>query len=334
MAGAAGTVLLADIGGTHARFALADPDAESPLLADSQRTFAVAGFAGPEAAARAYLDAFGAAPRRAVFAVAALVDGDELELTNHPWRLSRPALMAALALDDLRFVNDFEAMARALPLLRGDDVVALGGPGFSVAGLDDDADRCWAVLGAGTGLGVAGLIRREGRVFALPGEGGHIGFAPATAEEIDVLRLLHADFGRVSVERVVSGGGLANLYRALAQRDGGDGEALAPADVVARAGAGEPRARRAIELFCALYGAVAGDIALAFGAWDGVFLTGGLVPRLLEALQQGGFRRRFEDKGRFAAAMARLPTLAVRHPQPGLLGAAAIAADATTEGRR
>ena len=319
-------ILLADVGGTNIRFALATADG---VLDDARvRTFEVAAFPGPEEAARVYLAASGARPRAAVFAVAAHVDGDVLDLTNHPWRLSRAALCAALGLADLVFVNDFEAQAHAIPQLDAAHLVAIGHGDAQAAArvLAGADDRCWAVLGAGTGLGVSGLVRRRGDVFALPGEGGHVGFAPEGPDEVALRDALAAEFGRVSVERIVSGGGLLNVYRALARADGDDTPALAPRDVAGRADAGEARARRALEIFCDVFGAVAGDVVLTLGAWDGVFLTGGLVPRRLADLQRGGFRRRFEHKGRFSTTLAAVPVFAVLHPQPGLLGAAAIAA--------
>ena len=176
------------------------------------------------------------------------------------------------------------------------------------------------------------LLRRDGHLHALQTEGGHSGFAPGTPGEVAILQHLTAALGRVSNERLLSGAGLVNLHRALAAVAGeaaaGDGPTLQPSDITAGAQAGDARCLRTIEQFCALFGAVAGDLVLTLGAWDGVLLTGGLVPRLLPWLPASPFRFRFEHKGRFAAAMAQVPVLAVIHPQPGLLGAAAIAAAA------
>lgn len=315
--------LLADIGGTNARFALAAPQLEQPLREDSVQVFSVADFPSLADAARHYLDRIGATPSAAVFAVAGRVDGDEARITNHPWVISAARTRQALGLERLQLVNDFAAQAMAVSLLRAQDVVAIGGNAWR--GADEEGDRTYAVIGAGTGLGVGGLIRRDGRYYPLQTEGGHVSFAPGTPEEIEILQRLSGEFGRVSNERLVSGSGLVNLHRALSQIAGEDPGPLQPADITAMAREGDARCLRAIDVFCAVYGAAAGDLVLTLGAWDGVFLPGGLVPRLMPWLQHSGFRQRFEHKGRFSPAMARIPTLAVTHPQPGLLGAAALA---------
>jgi glucokinase len=147
-------------------------------------------------------------------------------------------------------------------------------------------------------------------------------------EEIAILERLSAQFGRVSNERLVCGPGLVNIHRALSEIAGEDPGPMMPPDVTARAAAGDVRCMRAVDVFCAVFGAIAGDLVLTTGAWDGVFLTGGLVPKMLDAIRHSGFRQRFEHKGRFSANMARVPSLAVMHPQAGLLGCAAIARQA------
>jgi glucokinase len=318
----AAPVLLADIGGTNARFALADLGDATTLRDDSIREFAVADFPSLPDTAKHYLAQVGERPEHAVMAVAGRVDGDEARITNHPWVISGLRTRQALDLRDLRLINDFAAQSMAVSLLRGDDLVPLGGVGWHDEGV---GDRTYAVIGPGTGLGVGGVLRRDGRWFPLQTEGGHVSFAPGTPEEIAILQTLSEEFGRVSAERIVSGMGLVNLYRALSLIAGEDPGPLTAPDVTARAAAGDPRCRRTIDVFCAVFGACAGDLVLTLGAWDGVFLAGGLVPRLLHELQHSGFRQRFEHKGRFSPAMARVPTLAVVHPQPGLLGAAATA---------
>lgn len=317
--------LLADIGGTNARFALADCSAAMPLLDGSIREFPVMQFACLADAARHYLGITGTRPRHAVFAVAGRVTGDEARITNHPWLISATELQLALGLDTLRLVNDFSAQAMALPLLCTDDVIAIGTPAWT--GIPTAGDRTWAVVGPGTGLGVGALLRRDGELHVVQSEGGHAGFAPGTPEEIAILEVLSGQFDRVSNERLLSGPGLSNLHRALGAIAGETdiGTPLQPQEITARANDGDARCVRAIELFCAIFGAVAGDLALTFGAWDGVVLTGGLVPKLLPWLPASDFRARFEYKGRFAAAMSQVPALAVVHPQPGLLGAAAMA---------
>lgn len=319
-------VLLADVGGTHVRFALADPASAQPLLDTSVRGFRVVDFAGLTEAAAAYLDAMGARPRRGVFAIAGPVDGDEVRMTNHAWTVSRARVIADLALLSLHLVNDFAAMGRCIALLGASDVQTIGArDAVRVGALPR---QTFAVLGPGTGLGVGALLQREGRLVALETEGGHLGFAPRTDEEIAILRRLGARFGRVSNERLLCGSGLVNLHRALGDIHGTFVADLGPEDITRRADSGaDAGCERAVGIFCELLGAVAGDLALAFGAWDGVYVGGGMTPALLPWLQRGGFRRRFEDKGRYASVLARVPTLAIVHPYAGLLGAAAIAVD-------
>lgn len=323
-------VLLADVGGTNVRFALADPVATSPLIADSIGKYAVDDFASLADAAQAYLSekrlVAGAQVSHGVFAIAGRVENDEARMTNHPWVVSRPQIQQKLGLITLQLVNDFVAQAMSVRLLGKGDLLTIGPQELAPANANG---RTCAIVGPGTGLGVGALMVRDGRSIALATEAGHVGFAPGTAEEVAILQHLSARFGHVSNERLVSGGGLVNLHRALAEIAGDfDGRDLEPADITAGADAGDPRCLQAIDLFCAIFGSVAGDMALALGAWDGVYLSGGLVPRLLPALQRPEFfRRRFEDKGRYAAALAQVPTLAVTHPQPGLLGTAAIATD-------
>jgi glucokinase len=317
--------LLADIGGTNVRFALVDARAPAPLREDRIRHYEVADFAHLHDAARHYLDELQAPrPSSAVFAVAGRIDGDVARITNHPWTISRSETREHLGLSRVRLVNDFAAQAMAVELLDGDDLVWLGGADWRHP---PAAHSNFAVIGPGTGLGVSGLIVRNGRGIALETEGGHVAFAPEGDEEIAVLARLAARYGRVSNERLISGGGLVNIHRALCELDGAAVvEGFKPRDVTAGADAGDARCGRALDLFCAVFGAATGDLVLTLGAWDGAFLTGGLVPRLLPRLKSSQFRVRFEAKGRFREAMSRVPTMAVVHPQAGLLGAAAFAA--------
>ncbi len=320
--------LLADIGGTNARFALADTGSATPLQLDSIRTFAVADFPSLADAAQHYLEPSGQDAqtelRHAVFAVAGRVDGDEARITNHPWVISRPRMQQRLGIDDVVLVNDFAAQSMAIPLLQPADVSMIGGVSWSPPA-DPQAPRTYAVIGPGTGLGVGGLVIRDGHQHPLETEGGHVSFPPGTPEETRILEHLSAQFGRVSNERLVCGPGLVNIHRALSEIAGDDPGPLRPADITARAKEGDARCARTIDIFCAVFGAIAGDLVLTLGAWDGVFLTGGLVPKMLESIRHSGFRQRFEHKGRFSPNMARVPTVAVLHPQAGLLGAAAIA---------
>jgi len=325
VSGPAAHVLVADIGGTNARFALADTTAATPLDQDSIGEYPVARFPSLADAAACYLQERGAEVRSGVFAVAGRVDGDEARITNHPWVISRSRTAARLGMSRLHLINDFVAQAMSVALLRPADVVQVGGAGWQPAALSVPRNYC--VIGPGTGLGVGGLLVRDGRCYPLATEGGHASFAPTTPEQIRILEILTQQFGRVSNERLICGPGLVNLHRTLSEIAGQDPGQLQPAQVSERAAAGDPVAMRAIEVFMDIFGAVAGDAVLVQGAWDGVFLTGGLVPRLLGPLQHSGFRSHFENKGRFTATLSQVPSLAIVHPCPGLLGAAAYALD-------
>lgn len=307
------TGLVADIGGTNARFALvADRGGARQLI--EPRTLRTADYEILPDAVAAYVAAVGldAPPRRAVLAVAGAARGDDVRVTNCPWHFSIAATRVALGLDDLAVINDFAANGWALTELLPEDLSAIG------PALPAHATGRFAVLGPGTGLGVCAVrVDADGRRTVLESEGGHAGFAPDSEEEIAVLTALRRRFGRVSYERLLSGAGLANIYEALG------GETLPPEGVTARAAASDPRAAKAIDMFCAVLGGFAGDAALMFGAWDGIYLAGGMLHPLADALQRGGFRRRFESKGRFAALLAEVPTFVIRHPQVGLIGAAA-----------
>lgn len=319
--------MVADVGGTNVRFALARPAACEPLRRDSIRTFRVGAYASLADAGRAYLqglqDAGASRPRGAVIALAGRVEGGQGRLTNHPWQIEAARLEAELGLRSVHLLNDFAAVGLSLPLLAADDVLAVGA---GVPRIGHAARATYCVLGPGTGLGVSALAIDAGRVLPLQTEGGHASFAPTTEEEIAVLRHLAARFGRVSVERLLCGSGLANLHEALCSIHGGNGAPLAPETITERAAQGsDARCTRAVELFCEILGTFAGDCALIFGAWDGVYLAGGMLRPLSAWIRTGSFRRRFEDKGRFAAAMGRVPVALITHPQPGLLGATACA---------
>ncbi len=320
--------LLADIGGTNARFALADTRSRTPLLLETVHGFPVADFPSLADAAQHYLDTTGhddtAEIRRAVFAVAGRVDGDEARITNHPWVISRPRTRQQLGLDDVELVNDFAAQAMAIPLLQPVDYTTIGGVPWAVPA-DAQGPCTYAVIGPGTGLGVGGLVIRDGKHYPLETEGGHVSFPPGTPEEVRILEHLSAQFGRVSNERLICGPGLVNIHRALSEIAGVDPGPMQPADITAGAAAGDVRCSRAVDVFCAVFGAIAGDLVLTLGAWDGVFLTGGLVPKMLDSIRHSGFRQRFEHKGRFSPTMGRVASVAITHPHAGLLGAAAIA---------
>ena len=312
-------VLVADVGGTHVRFALVDVAARTPLIAGTTRRYRAAEFASFADAVRSYVDESAERPVSAVIAAAGLRVNGEVRLTNLPWVISRHAIETAFGFERATLINDFAAMALSVPLLEAHDLCAIGAP--APARFDIAASQTFAVVGPGTGLGVGALMVRERRLFALETEGGHASLAPGNSEEIEILRRLAARFGHVSNERVLCGSGLVNLYETLCEMDGVAARCTTPEEITAGANA-DAACRRAVERFSELLGAVAGDLALTFGAWDGVYLTGGLAPLLLAWIEAGGFRRRFEEKGRLSTAAARVPSAVVVHADAGLLGAA------------
>lgn len=316
------SMLLADLGGTNLRLVLADP--AQGVDQASLVNLRVAEHPSLEAAARSYLRARNARPEVAVFAVAGRVEQGRAQITNHPWQIDCSALRGLLEIPRIQLVNDFAAMGAALAELQAQDMVTIGAPGLPL--LDAPADGSFAVLGPGTGLGATAVLRHGGRWLVLETEGGHIGYAPQDALEIELLRVLAARFGRVSNERLICGSGLLNLYRALGEVRGVAAPALSPEAVTSDAARGDALAGEALDRFALILGSVAGDLALVYGAWDGVLLAGGLIAQLLPRLQAGGFRQRFADKGRFGPTLARIPSAALVHPQPGLVGALAIAA--------
>jgi len=319
-AGTVNPALVADVGGTNARFALADLAAPVPVLSRA-RTLKTADFASLEHAAEHYLRGVGARPASAGIAVACPVVGDEVRLTNRAWSFSQAALRDSLGVDRLRVCNDFGVVARALPALGASDHVALHGrPGSPLQGPV-------SVLGPGTGLGVALLVGPDPGWQVVETEGGHVSFAPQGEEELAIARWVTARFGRASNERLLSGKGLSHIDAVLRElRTRGEARqevALRePADIVGAALDGHDLdARRALARFCAVLGSVAGDTALVHGART-VAIAGGIVPRFIPFLRSSAFRERFLAKGRFAAWLESVPIIAITHPQPGLLGAA------------
>ena len=263
--------LLGDIGATNARFALLVSDGSMT----APRTSAVADFASLAEAIEAYLaKEDGARPTHGALAVAAPIVGDAVSMINHPWSFSIAALGERLGLERLRVLNDFVANALAIPHLREGDVAKLGA-GAPIGG------AAIGILGPGSGLGVSGLLWNEGRPVAMEGEGGHVTLAPANARESAVLDRLRARFGHVSAERALSGPGLVNLYGALCELSGEAAPALTPAEITEPSRLGEdPRAVEAVTMFCAMLGTIAGNLALTLGAHGGVYIAGGIAPRL------------------------------------------------------
>lgn len=306
-------LLLADIGATNARFAIAGADGQ--LLAI--QSLPGRSFAGMAELIQAYLDRCdGPRPRRAAFAVAGPVwPGQPVHLMNLGWTVTADDLAAALGLDSVTLINDLHAMALCLPCLDRNTSVPVGGPDSQPGGLR-------VVLAPGTGLGAAAAVPTEHGWIALPGETGHTTLAAESEREWQVLTRLRRRFGdHVSVERLLCGQGLTNLHWALS--DSVPADPPTPEEIVARGLRGaDPVCEETITLFLGWLGAVAGNLALILNALGGVHLAGGVAQALAPVLADGRFRRRFEAKGRLAAHLAEIPTRLITHPHPALLGLA------------
>lgn len=319
----AGARLLADIGGTNARFVLET----RPGHFDAVCVLPCNDFASLLEAIHAYLGsaearAAGAARvRHAAIAVANPVDGDSVRMMNHHWTFSIEAVRVALGFETVLVVNDFTALAMALPHLGPDQRMQIGGGKAR-------ADGVIGLIGSGTGLGVSGTIPSEGHWIALGSEGGHVSFAPCDQREMDVLSFAWRELPHVSAERLLSGRGLELIYRALSERAGRTGVApLAASEVSSRALDGSCAVCiEAVECFCAVFGSVAGNVAMTLGALGGIYIGGGIVPRLGVLFAQSQFRRRFEEKGRLAPYLAQIPTYLITAEHPTFLGLSAILA--------
>ncbi len=311
--------LVADVGGTNARFGWV-PSLRSGVC--HVRKLPVAQFAGPAAAVAAYLQDLqpllggaAATPRRAAIAVATAVAGDQVSMTNSPWSFSRQGLRDELALEALLVLNDFEALALSLPRLGAAQLRAHRDLPLHQGTL--------AVIGPGTGLGVAGVVQTAHGWVALPGEGGHVTLAATDDFEAAVLGRVRASYDHVSAERLLSGIGLPVLHQAVAAVRGQAAAPLSAAAIVERSLATDDAlCHQTMETFCALLGGFAGNVALTLGARGGVYIGGGIVPRLGDAFFNSRFRERFESKGRFRAYLEAIPTALITDTLAALTGAA------------
>jgi glucokinase len=317
--GSAGeTWLVGDIGGTNARFGLVSPAAK--VL--DWRSYAVEHYPTIEDALADYLAVQGERPMpsKAALAVASAITGDQVSMTNHPWSFSIAALKSRFGFERFEAINDFTAQALALPHLGPDDRMSVGG-GTAAPGAP------LAVLGPGSGLGVSGLVACAGGWVALTAEGGHATMAPATDRESAVLERMRRHFDHVSAERVLSGPGLVNLYNTLAEIDGIRSRGYTAAQITNLGMRGEdPICVEATAMFCAMLGTVAGNLALTLGARGGVYIAGGIVPRLGRFFADSPFRARFEAKGRFEPYLGAIPTWVVTQPLAAFVGCAALLA--------
>lgn len=312
-------VVSADIGGTNARFAIAEVEDGRVVSLGEPSTYRAAEYASLQTAWQAFAkEKGGDLPPAAALSVASPITGDVIRLTNNPW-IIRPSLIPErLGAPTYTIINDFAAIGHAVGQLPHEDFEHLCGPDKEIP-----ADGVTTVCGPGTGLGVAQVLKRDGRYWVLPTEGGHTDFAPLDPIEDALLKRLRRTFTRVSAERICAGPGIVAIYETLAEMEGRPvntrddkeiwSEALDGTDSIALA---------ALDRFCLALGAVAGDLALAHGA-NGVVIAGGLGLRIKDKLLRSGFDSRFVAKGRFQNMMAGIPVKLITHPQPGLFGAAA-----------
>ncbi|MDR5904402.1 glucokinase [Franzmannia qiaohouensis] len=308
--------LIGDIGGTNARFALVTPGAFEPQHILS---LPCADYAGLTEAVRDYLarveHSGELAPREACLAFACPVHGERISMTNNHWDFAKQEVQAALDLSLFKTLNDFTAQALGVPHVGDDELI-------SVTQGHADARATRLVIGPGTGLGVAGLVPGRQAWIPLPGEGGHVTFAPSDEREQNLLRYFRNRYGRVSVERILSGQGLADLYAAHCSLKGATPRYGTAAEVTAAADQGDAVAADTVKRFLKILGDVCGDAALTLGARGGVYLCGGIIPRLLDWLPRSRFAEAFADKGRMNPYNAEIPVRVVTAPWTGLLGAA------------
>lgn len=308
--------LVGDVGGTNARFALVPPQGDLP---EQEKTLACSDFSGLAAAIAFYLaEAGGVQPEAAAVAVATPIVGDQIRFTNNDWSFSIAATQKQLGLERLLMLNDFTALALSLPHLPAHEIQEVG----NVPAPSETA--AIGLLGPGTGLGVSGLIP-DGRGAWIPirGEGGHVTMSAANERELEVLRCMMQLTPHVSAERMISGFGLPAFYRAVAMVQGVSVEDLEPSEITERGRLGTcPVCREVVDMFCAMLGTVAGNLALTLGARGGVYIGGGIVPKLGEYFLNSAFRERFEAKGRFVEYMQAIPTRIILAKYPALLGAA------------
>ena len=310
-----GPRLLADIGATHARFALQT----APGVFRSVRVLKCDDFEGIVPLLRSYLaDHADVTLHHAALALANPVSGDQVRMTNRDWQFSTDAVRRELGLHTLLVVNDFTALAVALPNLKPDDLMQVGGGTAA-------ADAVIGVLGPGTGLGVSGAIPTIDGFVSLGSEGGHMNFAPADEREFAILQFAWREWPHVSNERLISGPGMELIYRALAERNGQAVEARSAPDIISGAlEDGDALCLEVLECFCGMLGGAAANLAVTLGAFGGIFIGGGIVPRMGEWFASSPFRARFEAKGRFADYVAQIPTYVISMANPAFFGVATI----------
>ncbi|REL26993.1 glucokinase [Thalassotalea euphylliae] len=311
--------IVADIGGTNLRIGIAQQDGSYHALT----VYQCAKYASLAQVISDFIEKEQLAEKaiNACFAIACPVENDLVVMTNLPWQFSKTELKATLGLNKLLLINDFTAIAHAIPMLSDDQKVKIGGG-------EPVVDKPISVCGPGTGLGVANLIRQkvqqEDAWVSLSGEGGHVDFAPVDAQEMEILAYLQTKYQHVSYEQLLSGLGIEQIYQALASNNSSVASELPAQDITARALANQCEVcALALAQFCKTLGSFAGNLALTLGSFGGVYIAGGIVPRFIEYFKESDFRLRFEEKGRMTGLNQNIPTYVITASQPGILGATA-----------
>ena len=309
--------LLADIGGTNCRFAMLKHPGDR--LSD-ELNFSCADYPGVLEATQNYLTKTTIKPRWVGIGIATAVTGDLVKMTNLGWCFSQAELCRQLGVEQLKVINDFTALALSLPLLNAAQLMKVGGG-------ETDPDLPIALLGAGTGLGVSGLIpaHQHGEPphwIPIQGEGGHVSFSPFNHKEDEILRIFRHEFGHVSAERLLSGPGMVKLHQAIAQLNGEHAEQLSASEISARGiGDDSPLCREVVDTFCGMLGTAAANLVITLGALGGLYIGGGIIPKLGDYFAQSPFRVRFEQKGRFSEYLANVASYVITAANPALYGA-------------
>lgn len=304
--------VVADVGGTNIRLSVCDV---STGELSKLREFACAEFVTLDAALVQYFATLQGEVKHLCVGIACPVEDDQVVMTNLSWSFSKQALKEKLNLTSLYVINDYTAISLAVPFLSDQEKIQIGSG-------EPIKDGVTGVFGPGTGLGVSHIVKPEDKWISLDGEGGHVSFAPNTREQADILLLLQEQFGHVSAERILAGQGLINLYHSLCRLEGKQPVFHEPKDVTAAALDNSCElALRSLNIFCEVMGGFAGNLAMNLSCTGGVYIAGGIVPRFVDFFKDSAFRKFFEDKGRFQAYLASIPTYLIIHDNPGLLGA-------------
>ncbi|BFM15768.1 glucokinase [Maricurvus nonylphenolicus] len=310
--------IVADIGGTNARFGLVTCyDADKQLFTiEQQTTFPTADYPNFDAVLAAYIEQINTQVSQACIAVAGPVSGDEFKMTNLSWSFSRSDIKKRFNLEQFEVINDFAAQACALPYLQPEDLI-------DIKSGERDEFGTRGIIGPGTGLGVGSLTYHNGQWVPVAGEGGHVAFCPVTDIELSVLAHLQSQQPYISAETLLCGSGLSTLHKALSDIKEDNSVDLSPADITERAKQGDTLCLSVLNIFFHQLGVIAGNLALTNGTTGGIYLAGGILPRIPELLKQSDFIHGFENKGAMADYNGRIPVSLITHPYPALIGSAA-----------